>query len=367
MADDVADRRAALESRQALVGELLKSVECEQLLLCDPGNTHWFCEAPITRGIIDPAQYPVLILSPIHRFVVCSNIDSQRLFDNYLDDLGFQLKEWPWHQDRDQLLADLTDNKKLASDRLIENAVCVADRFKQVRPQLDARAQLRLRNLGADLAHALEASARNISKGSPEREAAGHLGHRLLHRGIEPVVLHIAADDRLTRDPRPGFTTATINHSCTLLALGQRDGLHCAASRSFAFGDFDRHAFDVAMQVMAAREPMMKTGTPIRDVFQAGQKAAVAAGQEHIWRDDIMGHGIGWLPVEQQLHPESEKTLSHNHAYFWQVRINASLIADTFFQNETAVESITGPEDWPTRRYQIGEQHVSVPDVLMRA
>lgn len=371
MADATAesDRRAALDHRQAQVAALLESCNCEQLLLLDPANIHWLCGGPIARGIVDPGEQPALFVSATHRFVVCCNVDSQRLFDIFLDNLGYQLKEWPWHQGRDQLLAELTVNKKLACDRMIEGATFVADRLKDTRLSLDAPAQAALKSLGFDLAHAVEASGRNIGRGSTEREAAGHLGHRLLHRGIEPVILHIAADGRMARDPRPGFTTAPINNQCTLFALGQRGGLHVAAARSFVFGalaETDQHELDFAQQIAAARQAAMKMGASIKEVFEAGQRIAATPDLEHVWREHPMGHFLGWLPVEQPLLPNSVVPLKPSQAQCWQVRVRSAFMADSYLQTETGPELLTPSEDWPTRRFQIGEQVVEVPDVLRR-
>lgn len=109
-----------------------------------------------------------------------------------------------------------------------------------------------------------------------------------MHRGIEPVVLHVAGDGRLGRgSPRPGFTSTPINNSCTLVAIDCRDGLHATAvARTYSFGtigESERSDFDLALQISAARQAAMTAGTTIQEVFQAGQRVAVAAGLEHSW------------------------------------------------------------------------------------
>src|SRR4051812_2861860 len=114
-----AARRAEIEERQAVAGALLTELAAEQLLLLEPANVHWFCGAPLARGILDPAEQPALVVTATARWVLCSNVDSLRLFDTWLDDLGFQLKEWPWYQSRDQLLADVCDGRKIACDRRV--------------------------------------------------------------------------------------------------------------------------------------------------------------------------------------------------------------------------------------------------------
>src|SRR4051812_22136707 len=101
----IADRRAELDQRQELIAKLLESAKCDQLLLFDSANVTWFCGQSIHHPIVDPVEEPCLIVTATQRWLVCASTDSQRVFNNYLDGLGFQLKEWPWQVGRDQLLA----------------------------------------------------------------------------------------------------------------------------------------------------------------------------------------------------------------------------------------------------------------------
>ena len=46
------------------------------------------------------------------------------------------------------------------------------------------------RALGQIVSHALEATGRSINPGEQEREVAGQLCHRLIHRGAVPMTTH---------------------------------------------------------------------------------------------------------------------------------------------------------------------------------
>src|SRR5438105_2722446 len=105
--DVASDRRADVDSKQAWVASLLHEIECDGLLVLDSDNFAWLSSGAAARGILDPQELPLLYFSAEQRWVLASNADSQRLFDEELDGLGFQLKEWPWHWGREQLLADL--------------------------------------------------------------------------------------------------------------------------------------------------------------------------------------------------------------------------------------------------------------------
>src|SRR5262249_22679672 len=161
---------------------------------------------------------PVLFCNGEHRWVIASNVDAPRLFDEEIDELGFQLKEWPWQWGRDQLMADIQQNRRLASDRVLPHTQFVGDRIARLRWQTSAYEQACLRALGQIIVHALEATCRNLSPGDTEREIAGQLAHRLLHRGAVPIYLGVAVDERSQLYRRHGFTSAPLKQFAVVSA-----------------------------------------------------------------------------------------------------------------------------------------------------
>src|SRR5207253_13589 len=89
------DRRADIESKQAWVAGVLKDIGCDGLLVLEEENFAWLTGGGSARGIFDRDSMPGLYVSVEGRWLLCSNVDSQRLFDEEIDGLGFQLKEWP--------------------------------------------------------------------------------------------------------------------------------------------------------------------------------------------------------------------------------------------------------------------------------
>src|ERR1700676_1246554 len=75
------DRRADIDSKQALVGNLLKEAGCDGLLILDEDNFSWLTGGGIARGIVDVEGMPGLYMSGEGRWLICSNVDTQRIFD----------------------------------------------------------------------------------------------------------------------------------------------------------------------------------------------------------------------------------------------------------------------------------------------
>src|SRR5262245_8216103 len=75
------DRRADVDAKQAQVAALLEELKCEGLLILGEENFAWLTSGAAARGVVDPGELPVLYFSQDGRWVLCSNVDSQRLFD----------------------------------------------------------------------------------------------------------------------------------------------------------------------------------------------------------------------------------------------------------------------------------------------
>jgi Xaa-Pro dipeptidase len=358
-----------IAERQSFVASLLVEINADQLLLLEPANLAWFAGTPLARGALDPTEQPALVVSAHQRWVVSSNVDSQRLFDNFLDNLGFQLKEWPWHIGREQLLADLCDNKRLCCDRLVRDAVSATERLRTARLVHSPLTQNALRQLGRDVAHSLEATGRAAEAGDSEGELAGQVAHRLAHRGVEAIAVDAAADGRDTHDARPLFTDRRCEKSCMVAAVCRRDGLHVAASRTILFGDpaeATAKQIESAGQIAAARVAALTPGLTPESLFSTGQRVAEALHHEHIWHDRPFGHWTGWLPVEATLMPNGQQTLSLGETLTLSSRVGTGSFLDTFLITDSGSERITRDEEGPVRRYRAGGRIIELPDVLRR-
>src|SRR5262249_36528945 len=84
------DRRTDVEAKQVRVANLLQEFGCDGLLILEPVNFAWLSNGAVARGILDAAELPALYLTADQRWLLSSNVDSQRLFDEELDSLGFQ-------------------------------------------------------------------------------------------------------------------------------------------------------------------------------------------------------------------------------------------------------------------------------------
>lgn len=359
-------RKQEVEAKQELVAGLIADASADGLLVLDPANIAWLCGSALTHGLADPAEWPALFFLPNQRYLICANADTQRLFDLFLDGLGFQLKEWPWHWGRDRLLADLVANRKVAADRVVTDCLPVAPALRRIRCTLTTSERSRMRDLGAKLVHAVEATGRTLTQAQSEAEIAGHLAHRLIRHGLVPVQLTVAADGRLARHRRPGVTATLVERTCTIAATASAGGLHATVARTVCFGPAPeklRVAHDVACRVLAAQAAAARPGVPAPQALEAGRRVAHHGNREHEWRLTSPGWVTGWLPVERPVLPTANYPLGDDWAAVWQAGVGEALCADTFLIGNPP-GCVTPVELWPAKRIVVGGASFDVADLL---
>ncbi len=363
------DRRADVDAKQAQMAQFLKDIGCDGLLVLAPENFSWLTAGGSARATIDQDAMPALYCSGEGRWVLCSNVDSQRLFDEELDSMGFQLKEWNWHQGRAELLDDLCQGRKVASDLPLGACQVVGSRLQKMRLQLTDYERACYRALGQIVSHALEATGRTIAPGQTEREVAGQLSHRLIHRGALPVTITAAADGRSRVYRQASFTATTVQSFCVMTVTVRKYGLCARASRSICFGQPDplfRKEHDSACKVSATYVASSWPDAVPRQILTSGQRLSQLTGAEYDWYLCPQGQVTGRLPVEIELTPSHEELLQANWAVSWHASVGAAVSCDTFLISEDGSRAITAAENWPLKRIRIQGAEFVRPDLLIR-
>ena len=368
--DPIAARRADIDAKQSALLPILEAMEVESLLLLMPAHVAWFTAGLNVRGLIADSERPAIYTNGRQRWLICSNVDTQRLFDEELDRLGFQLKEWSWGGGRADLLASVTAGRKGASDRPFPQTPKANNQLRPLLRELSGFEQAAYRDLGKAVAHAVEAAARNLARGQTEEEIAGQVGHRLLHRGVGPTAVSVSADGRGAKYRRPGFGAVPVTQTCVIQATGQRDGLYATCSRTMSFGP-PPEEFRAAQDLAAKLAGVYRTVTsPDNTIGRAGETGRVVLANtpyEFDWRLSQPGYGAGRFPAEELRRAGQEETLCARPAHLWQPRVGPAAVVDTLIVAIDEPVVVTPSEDWPVKRLAVrGRPYHDIPDVLVR-
>ncbi|MBM3993819.1 MAG: hypothetical protein FJ303_06660 [Planctomycetes bacterium] len=363
------DRRSDVEHKQARIAGYLQEIGCDGLVVLNPDSFAWLTGGGAPRGILDPDAMPGLYFTPDARWLLCSSVDSQRIFDEEIDGLGFQLKEWPCHQERASLLADLIQGRNIASDSPIGECKAVAPQLALMRRTLTDYEIACYRILGQTLSHALEATGRMLAAGESEREVAGQIAHRLLHRGVHPLLISVTADSRGRAYRQASFTSAPVTRTCVMTVAARKYGLCARASRSISFGPPDanfRRDHDNTCKISATYVAGSWPDSVPRQILLTGQRIYQLTGVEHEFYLATQGHLTGHAPVEMTISLKDESLLQARWAVTWCVSVGAGVSCDTFLISDDGPRTITSAENWPLKRIRIQGAEFVRPDVLIR-
>jgi Xaa-Pro dipeptidase len=335
-------RRADIDAKQQVIARIIADLGCEAAMLLMPAHVSWFTCGMAVRGLVADSERPGIYTNGLQRWLVCGNVDTHRVFDEELDGLGFQLKEWQWTTGRANLLGELIVGKTVAVDRPYPGLPLINERLRhEIRPLTQYEFE-QMQLLGRALAHALEASAKDLTPGETEADVAGEIAHRLMRRGATAEMVSVIADDRATVYRRSGFTTTPITHACTLQATASMHGLHATASRTVHIG-------------------------PAAPGFrEAGKWLLANTPYEFEWRLSQPGFGTGRLHAEELRRMGQDEPFGAGQSVVWQARIGPAAVVDTVVVSPDGPFAVTPPEDWPFKRIRLKDRVNDVPDLLVR-
>jgi Xaa-Pro aminopeptidase len=366
-------RRDDVEEKHERIRKYLDATDQDAVVLGLADSVAWFTSGGDLAQILGSERSAIsLFVNRTCRAVITDNVQSGRVFEEELAGLGFQLKERPWHHDPPQLLAELCQNKKVATD-LARNDFAdhrrENDAFFALRRTLTGLERQRLRDLGRTVSQAVEATCRNFLPGERECDVAGHLAHRLVREGVIPVDLRVAGDDRLGRFRQPTFKASPIRQRATISVTGRRFGLCATVSRTVTFGHLDpefREHHALATMIDATCIFFSRPGEVISEVFRRAKRIYEKFRHPHEWTLDYQGSVIGYTPTEVLLRPDSMLVLDPNMALSWSPSVGAARTTDSVVIDSRGYEVLTKMQNWPAIEVAVKGYVMPRPAILER-
>jgi Xaa-Pro aminopeptidase len=367
---EVARRRADVDEKHRRVIKFLQTLDYEAVVLTRADSIAWFTGGgDVGQDLTSEVASVALFINGTTRAILSDNVQSARIFEEELAGLGFQLKERPWHQDPSRIIAELTHNKRTASDGHLPGLEFEHEKLKALRRPMTDLERSSLRTLGRTLTLAVEATCRNFMPGETEADVAGHLAHRLMREGVVPVELRIASDDRLARYRRPTFKAAEIQRRATITATGRRHGICASVTRTVSFGRVSerfRSCHTVATMVDATCIYFSRPGEPISEVFRRARRIFEKFNHPHEWTLDYQGDIIGYAPREFALLPDCPAPLQAGSALRWSPSVGAARSEDTVAIDSRGFEVVTEAQNWPKIEVSVKGFTILRPGILER-
>ena len=362
-------RLETVERRHRQLAEFLRHCNFDALLITDPATIGWATAGSRLRLARPTAKGASLFITPQARVVICRSSESGQIFDREVAGLGFQLKERPWEQGRDRLIADLCTGRRVAGDDLRSSPHDVSQELRAIRRTYDGDEAERMRSLGHDVTQAVEATGRAFAVGETEAEVAGHLTHRLMRHGVAAVSVQVLADAQGHRYRHWTYGCDPIQRYATLRVVGQRDGLFVGVARTVSFGPPPRairNAHEVASLIQATGMFFSQVGWTASDTWQRVARMYEKLGAVDEWRLAEQAGLIGYAAEELPVTPDAGFTFEAGTFVQWHPSVRTGMVADTMMVREEGFELLTIGERWPRLKVVVKGHAVDRPGIFVR-
>lgn len=360
-----------LAEKQRRVNAFLDERGFDALLLARTDNFAWFSGGGDCHvSLAAEGGVGALLIHPDRKTLITNNVERGRLLEEELGGLELGEDVSPWYDDAlGPALQRLAPGERIASDVPVPGATaCPAD-IARLRWSLTEEEVARYRALGKEVGEALGQACMHVEPGMTEHEVAAGLAEEQFRRGIAPIVVLVAADERLMRYRHPLPTGNRIKRAVMLVVCGRRQGLIVSATRMVHFGALPeelRRKHDAAAGVDAAFIANSRPGTRIGDIFKAGLEAYAAQGYADEWKLHHQGGPTGYATRDYRATADTDHAVETNQAFAWNPSITGTKSEDTIVATAAGPEIISASPGFPMMEVSAAGTRLERPDVLLR-
>ncbi|ETK72812.1 hypothetical protein L915_20174 [Phytophthora nicotianae] len=377
---DVVKRKADFLHKVAQVRSLMQERKHDAVVLSLSANFAWITSGArsyvfmATEGgagsiYVDSTQVAVLT----------NEIEGHKLINEEMRGLEDEvtLVQDPWYAQRNHtdMAKELSKSDSIAVD--VTNSE-LSGRLAELRSTLTEYELEVFRALGKDCGEIIGQVARAVRPTMSEWEIAGQLSTNMWARGITPVVMLVAADERIDTIRHPLPTKKRVKNKAMLVICGQRAGLIASTTRlmyitttpNASIPDDLVRRHEAATYVDAVLIANTRhTGVKAGDMLKLAQDAYAEKGFDGEWKFHHQGGCAAYKSREWVANPSINRVTGLNQAYAWNPSIAGTKSEDTVLcyknkEGEVVVEVTTSSPDWPMIEHTIGDLTIARPKIL---
>ena len=358
-------------AKEARVCAFLDEVGYDALVLTTQANFAWITGGGDNHVVLAAdAGVASVVITRDAKYVVTNNIESGRIMAEEIAAPGYELRVVNWFgpEGAEDEIARLTRDLEVASDTGVGGSTVEARRIAELRYSLTPEEMDKYRRLGTQTEQCVSAVCKGLVPGVTENEIAGRLAESLYAKGITPVVLLIAADDRIEKYRHPIHTAIKVERCVMVVVCARRWGLIVSCTRLVHFGPLPvelRRKHDAVVKVDAAFNLSTKVGTSLGEIFSAGRKAYADAGFPDEWRLHHQGGPTGYAGRDIIATPDETQTVVPNQVFAWNPSITGTKSEDTILVTDAGIEWLSLSPDWPMLDVEFNGRTVKREDILV--
>jgi Xaa-Pro dipeptidase len=305
-------------------------------------------------------------------FLVTDNTEMPRILDEEIRGIPIETYEYTWYktQLKDSILK-VCGNDNVACDLDIEGLKRLESDFDRIQYELTEPELERFRELGGLTSRIFTKIGGKIELGMTELDVAAMVGCELMRENIQPQLVLVACDNRITDYRHPIPTSQKISTYVMYVAVAVKWGLNLSITRFVHFGEPSeelRRKHEAILNIDARLIRNTRPGRKIVDIFTQHTENFARFGYPEEWRKLHQGGSASYRirDVKATLDtPETERVLLHQ-AYAWNPSIAGIKSEDTILVLEEKNEIISEDPDWPLVSIDIDGDTVNRADILIK-
>jgi antitoxin VapB len=352
------------------------------MLFTQVRNVNWITAGLANNQIVlnkDVGAASLLILKIGKKYLICNGAEADRMMDESLKDLGYELKMFNWYESnpvkdiRGEIIKHIAGNGTIGSDIDYPNTVNVSAKFKPLRYSLTEQEIKRYRWLGEQTTEAVAEVCKRVKPGMNEFEIEAMTSAELRSRGILPTVLLIGVDDRIYKYRHALPRGAVLQKYAMVNVVAEKWGMPIAVTRFVYFGDKLpeelKNKLEKTAIVNAHFQAAVVPGKSMEEIWEGCKQWYSQVGFESEWKLHHQGGAIGYDDREYVIWPGNKEVVQENQAFAWNPTITAAKIEETIIARKDARqggEVITKSKDWPMINVELNGKIYPQPGILLK-
>jgi Xaa-Pro aminopeptidase len=312
-------------------------------------NVSWvLCGADMVVSLIDAPIAEVVVTSK-QVTVIASSIEQPRLEEELPK--GVELIYTPWYdaEAKEKVLSDLLGGKVLSD---IPGRGFDTKDFWLLRVPLTIEEIERYRKLSKEASKVFTEGLQLIKPSLTEHQVIGLLAEGLRAKGMQPVVMLAASDDRLERYKHPLPSHNKIEKRFMAVTCVRKHGLITSLTRLVSFGSESseyKKRYTKLLEVEKTILDYTQHGIIVSEMFRELQAAYAKAGREVAWSEHHQGGPTGYNTRDFIATPTETRMLVDGSAYAWNPSLPGVKVEDTILLLNDKLEVLTEDPRWPLR------------------
>lgn len=337
--------RAAMSSHE-LKGLRFKSVDWFSWITAGGSNVVIFTQE---TGVAE------VFITQSGAWILTNRIERERLLAEEIP-TDFEVVDFPWQDSEaaDSFVDSILQGAPCATDRPLGLETELPWSLRQMRLRLQPEEVERYRHVGRQAAEAMTEALLVATPDWTENRLAGEGARSLWKRGLDPTLVLVGGESRVSRFRHPTATDSSLGGMAMMVFCARGFGLYANLTRFVFFRhptEEELGRFQQVAQVEALAFEHSRPGRELRSLYETLAQAYAQLGMPEEIHRHHQGGPTGYLSrefVASSNSPPSLKIEGPCSALAWNPSLPGAKIEDTVLTTASGLEILTVDPQWPT-------------------